>query len=246
MILDAGLVGKTLEGDHGAFGLLVRKYQGPTHALIRHFTRDAAVTDEIAQDVFVAAYQKLAQLKDANRFGGWLRAIALNHCRMWRRSQKSGPRIVPLLGEESVGLEAARREAAAREPERPLGIESMIRRLPAKLQTAALLCLDEELSPSAAAAVLGLKPGTLRKRLHAARAKLQRRIVETAEQEFRMHLLPGDFAERCICRCEKSRREKPIREVRLMSKKVDCGCGCVGAGKDRPQKKPNARKKARK
>ncbi|MBI5211702.1 MAG: RNA polymerase sigma factor [Elusimicrobia bacterium] len=246
MILDARLVGRVLEGDHDAFGLLVRQYQGPIHALIRHFTRNAAAADEIAQDAFVAAYQKLGQLEDASRFGGWLRAIALNRCRMWRRGQQRGAKTVPLSEEDGAGLEAARREAAGRDPERPLGIGAMIGRLPAKLQTAAMLCLDEELSPSAAASVLGLKPGTLRKRLHAARARLQRQIVETAQRELRMHLLPGDFAERCICRCEKSRREKPMREVRLMNKKVGCGCGCVGAAKARPRKKPGARTKARK
>jgi len=245
-MLDEALVEKALEGDRNAFGLLVRKYQRPTCALIRHLTRDAVAADEVTQDVFVDAYQKLGQLKDARRFGGWLRSIAMSHCRMWWRRQKRDAKNVPLV-EDSGKAEAREQESPAQDNETPLGIDSMIRRLPAKLQTAALLCFEKNLSPSAASSILGLKPGTLRKRLHMARSKLQRRIVERAEQEFRMHLLPNDFAERCICRCAKSRRLKSDTGGAQLNKKDNCGCGCGGnAAKSPPKEKRSSKKKSRK
>jgi hypothetical protein len=91
----------------------------------------------------------------------------------------------------------------------------MIQELPEGLRAAAVLCFEDELSPSTASAVLGLKPGTLRKRLHDARAKLQHQIVEKAEKEFRIHLLPKDFAKRYVCRCKKAQEEKAREDVRL-------------------------------
>ncbi|MBI5623045.1 MAG: RNA polymerase sigma factor [Elusimicrobia bacterium] len=243
MTLDARLVRKAVAGDRDAFGKLVRNYQKPLHALIWRLIGDAANAEEIAQDVFVTAYQKLEQLKDASRFGGWLRSIALSRCRMWWRLRKRESRTVPIPLEDIAEADGSRSEAPAHEFERPLAVEPMIGRLPARLRTAALLCFMEGVSPAAAASILGLKPGTFRKRLHEARARLQREIVGTAERGFRMHLLPRDFAERCVCRCEKSRRHAALLEVRPMNKKVACGCGCAGAAKVRGKKRRRSKAK---
>jgi DNA-directed RNA polymerase specialized sigma24 family protein len=88
------------------------------------------------------------------------------------------------------------------------GIETLINELPDGLRAAAVLCFVEDVSPGAAASVLGLKPNTLRKRLFDARVRLQRQIVKKAEKELELHLLPNDFADRCVCRCQIAVRSK--------------------------------------
>jgi hypothetical protein len=122
---------------------------------------------------------------------------------------------------------------ASKRDEAPLGIDALIAELPEGLRAAAVLCMEDELSPSAAAAVLGLKPGTLRKRLHDARARLQRRVLEKAKRDLLLHLLPKDFAERCVCRCEESEEAKSRMEVIAMSEKKECDCGCLESSKRR-------------
>lgn len=234
MTNDAKLIGKTLNGDVEAFGLLVRKYQSPTYAVAFRRIGRWDIAEEITQDAFVTAYQKLSQLKDRNRFGAWLRSITFRLCGMWLRSKirnsSTHPLPAHLSGANPVGKT---REAT-------LGVDSLIKRLPQRLKAAAVLCFEDELSPSAAAGVLGIRPGTLRKRLHDARAQLQRKVVEKAEQELRMHLLPKNFAEKCVCRCKKSERARTRKEVRTMAKKKNCGCGCLGksrsSGKTTPKK----------
>jgi len=247
MIDDVTLIAQTLLGDRDAFGILVRRYETAVYALALPRVGSAAVAQEIAQDVFVAAYRKLDQLKDRTRLGGWLRSITRRQCDMWRRSEKRKPNTRPLRAEE-MAADARAVNAAGQPGEALFGIESMIRQLPEGLRAAAVLCLEDELSPSVAAAVLGLKPGTLRKRLHDARARLQRQIVEKARKELRMHLLPKGFAARCVCRCEKTQLARARKEVITVAEKKNCGCGCVGASKRpakaaaKPKQKPNRKK----
>ena len=228
---DAELVKETLDGGRDAFGLLVRRYHAATYALALQRVGRAAAAEEIAQDVFVLALQRLDQLKDAERFGGWLRAITLRQCGMWLRSKKRKVRTYSLPQEEMAADQSSAEHAGERR-EAPFDIDALIGELPERLKSAAVLCLEDELSPSAAAAVLGIKPGTLRKRLHDARAALQRRIVNKAEKELRLHLLPKGFAEKCVCRCEKAQDARTLKEVMTMArKKKNCGCGCLGPSK---------------
>ena len=231
---DAKLVEETLSGDREAFGLLVRKYQNAAYALAFQQLGSRTVAEEIAQDVFVAAYGKLVQLRDRNHLGAWLRAITLRRCGMWLRSQGRRPAT------RSLPTHLALTDAGHSD-EAPFDVEALIGQLSKGLRAAAVLCFVDELSPSAAAAVLGLKPGTLRKRLHDARAQLQRQIVEVAEKELRMHLLPADFADRCICRCEKAQEAR--KEVTTMAEKKDCGCGCLGRQKARRTTKAKQKEK---
>jgi RNA polymerase sigma-70 factor (ECF subfamily) len=232
----------TLSGDRGAFEGLVRKYQSVTYALAIERVRDAVAAEEIAHDVFVCAYQKLRQLRETGHFGAWVRSITLRQCGMWLRSKKRKVRVHSLPeGETGAALSWAK--GAGQDGEALFDISGMIGELPEGLRAAAVLCLEEELSPSAAATVLGIRPGTLRKRLHDARAKLQLQIVEKAERELRLHLLPKDFAERCVCQCAKAQKAKARKEVISMSQKKNCGCGCLGSRRSKAATKTKPKKK---
>jgi len=240
---DARLIADVCIGDHEAFAQLVDRYQLATYALVMQRIGSAVVAEEITQDVFVAAYEKIHQLKEPTRFGAWLRVIALRECGMWQRRRKRNHKVRSLSETGSVPelrvpcIRSERHEDA-------LGIDALIVELPERLRAAAVLCFQDGLSPSVAASVLGLKAGTLRKRLHDARAKLQRQIVEAAQKNRQMHLLPLDFAERCVCRCEKSRKAKSRKEVMNMAEKKNCGCGCMSESK-RPAKTKDSKKKTR-
>ena len=82
---DAALVGEALDGSPEAFGRIIDRYRdavfGVALARVRHF-HDA---EDIAQAVFIEAFEHLDRLKDPERLGAWLRSIAihrsLNHLR---------------------------------------------------------------------------------------------------------------------------------------------------------------------
>lgn len=238
---DAALIEKTLDGHSEAYAELVKKYHLPVYAIALQRTRSAVAAEEITQAAFVTAYQKLHQLKDRDKFGAWLRTIAVRQCSMHFRSEAQHERIIRKI-------EVGDHEPKPTDPNinsvffQPVfGIESLIGELPEGLRTAAVLCLVEGVSCSAAATVLGLKPSTLRKRLFDARARLQRQIVKKAEKEVQLHLLPKDFADRCVCRCQRAVQRR--KEVIKMADKKDCGCGCIGKEKRKTRTSVDNKKK---
>ena len=74
---DTELIQRTLEGDESAFGFLVDKYKGSVHALAYRKLGNFHIAEEITQDTFLKAYQKLSTLKDPGRFP----RLALCDCR---------------------------------------------------------------------------------------------------------------------------------------------------------------------
>ncbi len=86
------LVERAQTGDRGAYGELVRRFQGSVYAMALTRVRDPLEAQELAQEVFVHGMRKLPQLRDPRCFAGWLRRItarmAIN--RLTRRGPISG------------------------------------------------------------------------------------------------------------------------------------------------------------
>ena len=85
---DSELIQRTLAGDESAFGFLVDKYKGSVHALAYRKLGDFHTAEEITQDTFLKAYQKLSTLRDPARFPGWLYVIAARCCISWLRQNR--------------------------------------------------------------------------------------------------------------------------------------------------------------
>ena len=85
---DAQLIQRVLSGDDTAFSVLVRKYQKSVHALAWRKIGDFHIAEDITQDTFLQAYQKLSTLKKPQRFASWLYVIAANYCKMWLRQKR--------------------------------------------------------------------------------------------------------------------------------------------------------------
>ncbi len=66
----------TLNGDGDAYARLIERYQARIGARMWHFTRDRGHTEELVQDVFVAAYTSLPRFKGQAPFEHWLNRIA--------------------------------------------------------------------------------------------------------------------------------------------------------------------------
>ena len=90
---DARLVNQFLAGDEGAFTTLGKKYQKSVHALAWRKVDDFHTAEELTQDTFLKAYQKLGTLKNPNQFAGWLYVIANRLCIAWHRKQKPPKQI---------------------------------------------------------------------------------------------------------------------------------------------------------
>ena len=72
------LVGLSRTGDRSAFAELVTRRQTWIRNLMRRCSGDATLADDLAQQVFMQAWKAIRQLHDAERFGPWLKRLAIN------------------------------------------------------------------------------------------------------------------------------------------------------------------------
>ncbi len=82
---DAFLVEGVLNGDRSAFGDLYDRYARLVRSICYDATQDMTGAQDLSQEVFLRAYSKLGELRDPDRFAGWLVGIVRMVCREWRR-----------------------------------------------------------------------------------------------------------------------------------------------------------------
>ena len=84
---DKQLVESTLNGDKNAYGMLYDKYARLVRAMSYDITRDLAASQDLAQEVFLRAYNLLDRLEDPDKFGPWLTSMVKNIGREYRRGK---------------------------------------------------------------------------------------------------------------------------------------------------------------
>jgi len=84
---DKMLVRAVLAGQNVAYGKLYDRYAPLVRAICYDSTRNLADAQDLAQDVFVRAYEKLDRLRDPELFGRWVAAIARTRCKEWQRKK---------------------------------------------------------------------------------------------------------------------------------------------------------------
>ncbi|MCA9266277.1 MAG: sigma-70 family RNA polymerase sigma factor [Planctomycetales bacterium] len=82
---DAEEIRLALKGDHEAFCRLYDRYAGLVRSVVAAVAGDLAAVDDLTQETFLRAYQKLATLRNVNRFRFWLQGIARRVARERRR-----------------------------------------------------------------------------------------------------------------------------------------------------------------
>ena len=75
---DDELVRRARKGDREAYGELVGRYQRPLMAKALRYTRHIEDADDLVQETFLRAWDKLGSFRDETRFGGWLFRILGN------------------------------------------------------------------------------------------------------------------------------------------------------------------------
>ena len=236
------LIQKAAQGDTTAFGEIIKKYQDLVFATALQITRNPNSAEDVTQDAFISAFKALKDLRSENAFPSWLRKITRNFA---FSRYKEGKRIASLdeAGEilspfdtSRIEMEAERNEAQDFRNE----VGRVLASLSDTLRFPILLCYLNGISTAEAARFLGLKEGTLRKRLHDGKKKLQQKVVKMAEKTLQEFRLPPGFSKRCICGCKWARSEIKQKGGDKMAKKGGCGCGCAAGSSGKKEKpKPN-------
>jgi RNA polymerase sigma-70 factor (ECF subfamily) len=172
----AELVGKATEGDERALETLYHRFKTPIFNLARRYTGSRTAAEDVLQDVFVAAFTHMGDVKEVAKFPGWLFRVAVNTSLAHVRSAKvrGGPHV-PIQDVEAF-LAAPADACAAADARRP--IEQAMDVLPPKLKTVFLLHDVEGFKHEEIANMLGCTVGTSKSNLFKARMKLRQRLTE--------------------------------------------------------------------
>ena len=149
----APLVTAARGGDRAAFGRLYELYGRMVHGVLLARVPRPEVRD-LAQDVFLLAFERLHALRDPAAFGAWIATIARNRATDWRRTAR-----------ETVELDD--QIPGGTEPDREtFRVMSTLRTLPEAYRETLVLRLVEGMSGPEIAARTGLTEGSVRVNLH--------------------------------------------------------------------------------
>jgi RNA polymerase sigma-70 factor (ECF subfamily) len=173
MVNEARLVEEARRGDRDAFGELVRRYERRVLRVILQFVRDRDLADDLAQETFVRAFQRLDQFDPSRRFGPWLFRIGVNLTLDYLRRRKR--RGWWAMFSESPAERGP--DPAAADPRDKLDlsqeVQHVLEQLPEVYRTVLVLRDLENFSTSEIAAILNRKEATIRWRLAEARSRFQ-------------------------------------------------------------------------
>ena len=171
---DTDIIARVRQGDTEAYALLVRKYHRGLLAFIHRLVRDAHLTEDLGQEVFLDAFKSLARF-DPERgtpFGAWLYVLARNRC--LSQFRKRGRLVLVSVDDapEPAGDAPGMDEGLiAREERRTLA--ACLEQLDEPFRTAVRLSLRGQ-AVEDIARDLGVPASTVKTRLFRAREKLRR------------------------------------------------------------------------
>ena len=90
---DVALVERVRAGDVSAYDTLVRKYERQVFRIAQHITQNREDAEDVMQDAFLKAYEKLDQFQGNSKFYTWLVRIAVNESLMRLRKRRTGKMV---------------------------------------------------------------------------------------------------------------------------------------------------------
>jgi RNA polymerase sigma factor (sigma-70 family) len=169
---DGQLVARCRDGDVTAFEALVTRHRRTVVSQAWRTLGRLAEAEDIAQEAFIAAFLRILQLRDPDRFLPWLRSITQRLCLTQVRSRREEPT-------EDCEME---RHVSQMQPSHD-GFEDLVGDLPEPMLVALRLVYEQGYTCAEAAGILGVREGTVRSRLSRARALLRKGLdaMETSK-----------------------------------------------------------------
>jgi RNA polymerase sigma-70 factor, ECF subfamily len=186
---DRALVERARQRDGAAVRLIMQRHNRRLYRAARSILNDDAEAEDVVQEAYVRAFTHLDGFRGEAQLSTWLTRIALNEAlgRLRRRRTTVGLKDIDAISDQGearvIYLPSARQDsdpeaAAARAEVRRL-LERAVDQLPDHFRVVFMLRDIEEMSVEETASHLGLRPETVKTRLHRARRLLREALNKT-------------------------------------------------------------------
>lgn len=192
---DDDLLARIAAGDDMAFTTLFRRRQADVYRVALLMTGVPAAAEDVTQEVFLVVMRDAARYESGRSTAkSWLCGIARNHARR-RLEQEGRVESLPEDAEGEIPAAVVTTDPLAKlaESQRLDALRRAILSLPLRYREVVVLCDLEEISYADAAVALDCAVGTIRSRLHRARALLGAKM--------RAGLVPTDAERKKVSRC---------------------------------------------
>ncbi len=182
---DAELVRAAQKGDRDALGTLLDRYRNMVFELTTQYAHVSSDAEDLAQDVFLRAFERLDQLNQSDRFAAWLYSMALNRCRDYaknRRRETHAFTDTKATTHQLAGASEDRGDESLMWSEEMDHVWEAIRALPPTYAVPFLLKYRDGLPYKAMATRMDVSVSALKVRVHRARKKLQAYLESTYDK----------------------------------------------------------------
>ena len=157
-------------GDQQAFERLYRSHVARIHSLVRRMVGGEGDADELVQDAFVRAWQRLSTFRGEAAFGTWLHRLTVNLVLNWQKSRTRGRKLFD--DDTLLDTASARRES----PEAAMDLETALAELPKGARQIFVLHDVEGFRHEEIAEMLEITSGTSKAQLHRARMLMRKHL----------------------------------------------------------------------
>lgn len=178
---DRAIIQAVLAGEKDEYRLLVEKYKQPIFRTCMGYVHQEDDANDLTQEVFINAYQKLHEFNFEARFSTWLYRIAVNLCLNFLRKKRryffEGLETVKAFWSNrhiDLSSSMATPEEIMISNEQEERIQQTIGKLPDKQKTAFILSKYEQLPQKEIAAIMNITEGAVESLLQRAKANLQK------------------------------------------------------------------------
>lgn len=158
-------------GDEGAFGVLVERYSGRLYGAMLVLTRNPQDAEDITQEAFIRALQRIYSFRGDSSFSTWLHRIAYNLAYDQARKKREYAVDEPWVAEGSSDEEGFAQVAHRAE------LFQALRILNPSHQKVLVLRHGEGYSIKEIAKILGLSEGTVKSRLYNSYRRLREELT---------------------------------------------------------------------
>jgi adenylate cyclase len=198
------LVTHARQGDTAAFGTLVERYKQAVYGVCISLLHDFDLAQDLTQEAFLKAFQHLDRLAMPERFGNWLRIIAVNECRLYLRRTRSAQRPARLFPAQTASqthvlpVDEQCEFYVQQDYHDRLGMAALhaLGSLSEKNRQAITLHYLAGYSLKEVGVFLGTSPAAIKMRLHRARQQLHKEALTMVENALQQNKLGPEFAER--------------------------------------------------
>jgi RNA polymerase sigma factor (sigma-70 family) len=167
---DVELAAHAATGERRAFGELVRRHGSAVRGLIRRMGAAASEADDVAQDAFLTAFERIAEFRGDGTFAAWVKRIA---ARLYLRRLQREKRLAGLAVEaEDINTDATAPDAAER-----IDLDEGLKSLGMAERLCVSMCYGAGLSHGEAAEALNLPLGTVKSHVKRGLEKLRARLA---------------------------------------------------------------------